>query len=143
MTFEDEKDYIMRIIKEMVRVLFSLMLGKKYVAVEIERDNGYEVSGRKLAELLEMIDCGEINKAENLLLESLDYSDKNSIAAAAMFYQYLSEKGEEFLIEHDFSREEVLDGISRLMRQAGYADVIDIVEGIVIGIDTYSEYNKI
>jgi hypothetical protein len=132
MTFDDEKDYIMRIIKEMVRVLFSLMLGKKYVAVEMERDNGYEVSGRKLAELLEMIDRGEINKAENLLLESLDYSDKNSIAAAAMFYQYLSEKGEEFLIEHDFSREEVLDGISRLMRQAGYADVIDIVEGTVI-----------
>ncbi|WP_026490276.1 DUF6483 family protein [Butyrivibrio sp. XBB1001] len=132
MTFDDEKDYIMRIIKEMVRVLFSLVLGKKYVAVEMERDNGYEVSGRKLAELLEMIDCGEINKAENLLLESLDYSDKNSIAAAAMFYQYLSEKGEEFLIEHDFSREEVLDGISRLMRQAGYADVIDIVEGTVI-----------
>ena len=143
MTFEDEKDYIMRIIKEMVRVLFSLMLGKKYVAVEMERDNGYEVSGRKLAELLEMIDRGEINKAENLLLESLDYSDKNSIAAAAMFYQYLSEKAEEFLIEHDFSREEVLDGIIRLMRQAGYADVIDIVEGTVIGIDTYSEYNKI
>jgi hypothetical protein len=132
MTFDDEKDYIMRIIKEMVRVLFSLMLGKKYVAVEMERDNGYEVSGRKLAELLEMIDRGEINKAENLLLESLDYSDKNSIAAAAMFYQYLSEKEEEFLIEHDFSREEVLDGINRLMRQAGYADVIDIVEGTVI-----------
>jgi len=132
MTFDDEKDYIMRIIKEMVRVLFSLMLGKKYVAVEMECDNGYEVSGRKLAELFEMIDRGEINKAENLLLESLDYSDKNSIAAAAMFYQYLSEKGEEFLIEHDFSREEVLDGISRLMRQAGYADVIDIVEGTVI-----------
>ena len=38
MTFEDEKDYIMRIIKEMVRVLFSLMLGKKYVAVEMEKD---------------------------------------------------------------------------------------------------------
>ncbi|WP_044916196.1 DUF6483 family protein [Butyrivibrio sp. WCE2006] len=132
MTFDDEKDYIMRIIKEMVRVLFSLMLGKKYVAVEMERDNGYEVSGRKLAELLEMIDRGEINKAENLLLESLDYSDKKSIAAAAMFYQYLSEKGEEFLIEHDFSWEEVLDGISRLIRQAGYADVIDIVEGTVI-----------
>ena len=143
MTFDDEKDYIMRIIKEMVRVLFSLMLGKKYVAVEMERDNGYEVSGRKLAELLEMIDRGEINKAENLLLESLDYSDKNSIAAAAMFYQYLSEKEEKFLIEHDFSREEVLDRINRLMRQAGYADVIDIVEGTVIGIDRYSEYNKI
>ncbi len=29
MLYEDEKDYIMRMIKEMVRVLFSLMLGKQ------------------------------------------------------------------------------------------------------------------
>ena len=29
MDFTDEKDYIMRIIKEMVRVLFSLVFGKK------------------------------------------------------------------------------------------------------------------
>lgn len=48
MTFEDEKDYIMRIIKEMVRVLFSLMLGKKYVAVEMEKENRFEVSGKNL-----------------------------------------------------------------------------------------------
>ena len=132
MTFDDEKDYIMRIIKEMVRILFSLMLGKRYVAVEMERDNGYEVSGRKLSELLELIDRGEINKAENLLFENLYYSDKNSIAAAALFYQYLSEKGEEFLVEHDYSKEEVFDGIKRLMRQAGYSGVIDIVEETAI-----------
>ena len=36
MNFEDEKDYIMRMIKEMVRVLFSLMPGKKYTKVESE-----------------------------------------------------------------------------------------------------------
>jgi hypothetical protein len=30
MTFDEEKDYIMRIIKEAARVLFALMLGKKY-----------------------------------------------------------------------------------------------------------------
>ena len=31
----DEKDYIMRMIKEMVQVLFSLVFGKKYVSVEL------------------------------------------------------------------------------------------------------------
>ncbi len=132
MTFDDEKDYIMRIIKEMARVLFSLMLGKKYVAVEMERNNGYEVSGRKLNELLGMIDCGEINRAENLLLESIDYSDKQSVAAAALFYQYLSEKEEGFLTEHDFSKEEVLDGMNRLLQKSGYGDVIDIVNGTLV-----------
>jgi len=73
MTFEDEKDYIMRIIKEMARVLFSLMLGKKYVAVEMEKDNGYEVSGKRLEDFLKMIDRGEINEAENQLLDNIDY----------------------------------------------------------------------
>ena len=29
MYFTDEKDYIMRMIKEMVRILFSLIYGKK------------------------------------------------------------------------------------------------------------------
>ena len=44
----DEKDYIMRMIKEMVQVLFSLGFGKKYVSVELEDENKYEVSGNTL-----------------------------------------------------------------------------------------------
>ncbi len=132
MTFDDEKDYIMRIIKEVARVLFSLMLGKKYVAVEMEKDNGYEVSGKKLEDFLMMIDQGMINEAENQLLDNIDYSDKENVAAAAMFYQYLSEKSESFLTEHDFSKEEVLDGMNRLVQKAGYGDLLNIVEGLQV-----------
>ena len=128
MNFNDEKDYIMRIIKEMVRVLFSLMLGKQYVSVEQEAENGYEVSGKKLEELLKMIDNGEINEAENLILDSIDYSNKNELAAAALFYQYLSEKNEDFLQKNNYSKEEVLDGINHIVQKAGYNDVIKIME---------------
>ena len=39
MQFEDEKDYIMRIIKEMVAILSSLVLGKQYVQVELDKEN--------------------------------------------------------------------------------------------------------
>ncbi|MBD5514263.1 MAG: hypothetical protein HDR06_06285 [Lachnospiraceae bacterium] len=128
MNFEDEKDYIMRIIKEMVRVLFSLMLGKKYVSVEQEAKNGYEVSGKKLDELLTMIDNGEINEAENLMLEDIDYSNRNELAAAALFYQYLSEKNDEFLQKNNYSKEEVLDGINQIMQKAGYNDLVKVIE---------------
>lgn len=128
MNFNDEKDYIMRIIKEMVRVLFSLMLGKQYVSVEQEAENGYEVSGKKLDELLKMIDNGEINEAENLILDSIDYSNKNELATAALFYQYLSEKNEDFLQKNNYSKEEVLDGINHIIQKAGYYDVIKIIE---------------
>ena len=84
MYFTDEKDYIMRMIKEMVRVLFSLMFGKKYVSVELEKENKYEVSGKNLKDFLDMIDSGEINEAENILLDSIDYTDRNEVMAAAL-----------------------------------------------------------
>lgn len=127
MNFEDEKDYLMRIIKEMVRVLFSLMFGKKYVSVEQEVKNRYETAGKTLKELLAMTDRGEINEAENILLENFDPDNKNDLAAAALFYQHLSEKEAGFLKEHDYSMQEVLEGIEQLMRESGYGNVIDLV----------------
>ena len=92
MYFSDEKDYIMRMIKEMVKILFSLICGKKYVSVEFEKENKYEVSGKNLKSFLDMIDSGQINEAENILLDNIDYTNNDDVMAAALFYQYLSEK---------------------------------------------------
>lgn len=128
MRFEDEKDYIMRMIKEMVSVLFSILLGRQYVSVDEERKNGYEVSGTDLNELLDMIDNGQINEAENLMLDDLDYSDKKELAAALLFYQYLSEKKEDFLRDHDYSDEEILDGAKQVLQKAGYGDIVKIMD---------------
>ena len=128
MRFEDEKDYIMRMIKEMVSVLFSILLGKQYVSVDEERKNGYEVSGTDLNDLLDMIDNGQINEAENLMLDDLDYSDKKELAAALLFYQYLSEKKEVFLRDHDYSDEEILDGAKQILQKAGYGDIVKIMD---------------
>ncbi len=113
MNFTDEKDYIMRMIKEMVRVLFSLAFGKKYVSVELEKENKYEVSGKNLKIFLNMIDLGQINEAENILLDSIDYTNKNEVMAVALFYQYLSEKDNQFLENNNYTKEEVLSGFKR------------------------------
>ena len=126
MYFTDEKDYIMRMIKEMVRVLFSLIFGKKYVSVELE--NKYEVSGKNLKDFLDMIDSGEINEAENILLDSIDYTDRNEVMAAALFYQYLSEKDSEFLRNNNYTKEEVMSGFKQLLMQSGYTDLLCLVK---------------
>ena len=128
MRFEDEKDYIMRMIKEMVSVLFSILLGKQYVSVDEERKNGYEVSGTDLNDLLDMIDNGQINEAENLMLDDIDYSDKKELAAALLFYKYLSEKKKDFLWDHDYSDEEILDGAKQILQKAGYGNIVKIME---------------
>ena len=123
MDFNDEKDYIMRIIKEMVRVLFSLMLGKQYESGGLPGENKYEVSGKALEEFEKMVDEGFINEAENILLENIDYTNKKEVFAAILFYQYIGEKDSDFLTEHNYSKEEALDGIKRLAEQQGYGHI--------------------
>ena len=126
MTIDDEKDYIMRIIKEMVRMLFSLLFGRRYSAVEIENVNKFEVEGKTLDDLLDMADSGKINEAENILLDGLDYGNKENVAVAALFYQHLSEMDESFLSKNNYSKEEVLDGMKNLVREAGYPDITNM-----------------
>ena len=128
MNFTDEKDYIMRMIKEMVRVLFSLAFGKKYVSVELEKENKYEVSGKNMKNFLNMIDLGQINEAENILLDSIDYTNKNEVMAVALFYQYLSEKDNQFLENNNYTKEEVLSGFKQLLMKSGYSDLLYLLK---------------
>ena len=128
MNFTDEKDYIMRMIKEMVRVLFSLAFGKKYVSVELEKENKYEVSGKNLKIFLNMIDLGQINEAENILLDSIDYTNKNEVMTVALFYQYLSEKDNQFLENNNYTKEEVLSGFKQLLMKSGYSDLLYLLK---------------
>ena len=128
MYFSDEKDYIMRMIKEMVRILFSLIYGKKYVSVELEKENKYEVSGKNLKSFLDMIDSGQINEAENILLDNIDYANNDEVMAAALFYQYLSEKDSEFLINNNYTKEEVLSGFKQLFVQSGYNNLLYMIK---------------
>lgn len=128
MIYSDEKDYVMRMIKEMARVIFSVAFGKTYVSVEMEKANKYRVSGKALNDLWEMIDAGQINEAENLLLENIDYADKEEMMGAALFYLYLSEKEDSFLEAHQYSKEEVLFGFKQLFERSGYQEILSLIE---------------
>lgn len=123
MNFKDEKDYLMRIIKELAGVLFSLILGKQYKSVELPEENQYEVSGKALDEFEKMVDKGEINEAENMLLEQIDYTRKEEVLAAVLFYQYIGEKTNDFLAAHNYTKEEALEGMKILAKKAGYGEV--------------------
>ncbi len=124
MLYEDEKDYIMRMIKEMARVLFSLMLGKQYTQVELPGENRFSVSGKNLGDLKEMADRGKINEAENLLLENLDYENKEEVTAAVLFYEYVGQMEEGFLKKNGYSLEEVYDGLMQIARNSGYGELV-------------------
>lgn len=130
MVFSDEKDYIMRMIKEIVRVLFTLAFGKKYVSVKLDEENPYQVSGNSLRYFLDMVDRGQINEAENILLDDIDYTDRDEVMAAALFYQYISEKDSDFLEANDYSEEEALSGLEQLLDEAGYGHLLSLISEV-------------
>lgn len=117
-----EQDYIMRLIKDMARMIARLLLGKDSPAYELpeeeEKDSGADAAYRELARL---IDEGRINEAENRLCDYLDQGSgsREELAAALGFYDYLSGCSEDFLEEHDYSREEIYDGLRELAARFG------------------------
>ncbi len=125
MIYEEESDYIMRMIKEAARVLFSLIFGKKYTQVELPKENKFSVSGSNLDDLTGLVDQGKINEAENILLENLDHENPEELAAAVLFYEYVSEKGREFLEAHDYSLEEAVEGMKQIAEYAGYGVLLE------------------
>ncbi|MBS6677398.1 MAG: hypothetical protein KH330_06630 [Clostridiales bacterium] len=128
MIYEEESDYIMRMIKEAARVLFSLIFGKKYTQIELPKGNKFSVSGSSLDDLTELVDQGKINEAENILLENMDYENPEELAAAVLFYEYVSEKGQEFLQAHDYSLEEAAEGIKQIAEYAGYGALLGEID---------------
>ena len=67
-----------------------------------------------------MIDAGQINEAENILLDSIDYTNKDEVIAAALFYQHLSERNSVFLESNNYTKEEVFSDFSQLLVCSGY-----------------------
>ncbi len=74
-----EQDYIMRLIKQMVAALISVLLGKENKTYELPLEDQYKSSEGLLRELLTMVNDGKINEAENLLYERLEQEERKKI----------------------------------------------------------------
>ena len=119
----EEKDYIMRLIHELIRTLIKLLCGADPDRSEEELLPAAK-KGRYLS-LRQMLDDGEINQAENLLQEELDIHDRADLEMALLFYRSLNRKSDEFLEDHNFSREEIRDWISYVVDLYGYGSMLD------------------
>lgn len=120
-----EQDYVMRLIKQMMQALAKIIF-KKTDDEEINEAiliTGPE--GEKEIDLFHMADNGQINEAENLLYEHLDTSDMSQLRNAFAFYEHINEYQNDFLEEHNYSREEVLEGIKNISEEFGVLGVVD------------------
>ncbi|MDE6699614.1 MAG: hypothetical protein K2K10_01140 [Acetatifactor sp.] len=109
----------MRLIKEMVRAILKLLF-------QIDTDSPTEELLEEKEEkeafhaLVELIDDGKINEAENQLYEQME------LKTALLFYSYLNQKSDDFLKEHDYSREEIREGLNHIVSRYGLEGLTEL-----------------
>lgn len=119
-----KQDYIMNMINQMVRFLIKLIFGTgEGEAVEylLNEDRVKE----KYESLIQLVDMGMINEAENLLYEQLDERNIGDLKVGILFYDHLNTLSDERLAEAGFSRDEIKEGLLTLTRLFGYANVTE------------------
>lgn len=119
----EEKDYIMRLVHELIRTLIRLVFGIDMNMYE-EKKIPVEIAGR-YGRLKRMAEEGRINEAENLLSDWLDPRDGQQFLLALLFYEMVNQKEDEFLKEHGFSRQEIRDGIISAAGLYGYGSMAE------------------
>ena len=117
-----EQDYVMRLIKEMVRVILKLLFNIDTESPTVELLENKEEQ-ETLENLLDMVDAGEINEAENRLYDLTSNTDVNSLEIALLFYSYLNDKTDDFLEENDFSRDEIKLGLENVADSFGLISI--------------------
>ncbi len=117
-----EQDYIMRLIKEMVRAILKLLFNIDSESPTAELLENKEQK-ETLENLLDLVDAGKINEAENRLYDFISDSDMGSLEIALLFYSYLNDKTDAFLEENAFSREEVKSGMKNLVDMFGLSSI--------------------
>lgn len=110
---------MMRIIKDLVRFLAKIFLNKDTALYETYDEKNYTQTDRLHKMLLDLINQGKINEAENLLFEKLDPDNKRYIELALDFYSRLSRLEDDFLEKNNFSREEIEQGLRAVAKELG------------------------
>ena len=113
-----EQDYIMRLIKDMVRAILKLVFNIDTDSPSAELLEDTEEK-QTLDELLDMADDGFINEAENKLYVITEEGKKTDLEIALLFYSYLNDKSDEFLEAHDYSRDEIKTGLKDITVRYG------------------------
>ena len=120
-----EQDYVMRLIKEMVRAILKLLFNIDTESPTVDLLENREEK-EALENLLDMVDAGKINEAENKLFDLTDDVTVNDLKIALLFYSYLNDKTDDFLETNDFSREEIKSGLENVTDRFGLNSIAEM-----------------
>lgn len=124
---ELEKDYILRMIKDLTKSIAHIVLGKSEIEYELPEKSNYSKIDFLYVKLLELVNNGHINEAEDMLFYEINTSDMTQFEMAISFYLYLNDFGDDYLESKDYSRDEISEGIKSICKEFGVSSMIEFL----------------
>lgn len=124
---ELEKDYILRMIKDLVKSIAHIVLGKSEIEYELPEKSEYSKVDFLYVKLLELVNQGNINEAEDMLFKEINPSDMVQFEMAMSFYLYLNDFGDDYLEKNNYSRDEISEGINSICKEYGLSTMVDFL----------------
>lgn len=106
-----EQDYILRQIEILMQGIRRVFFGKREKGAAAFAVSGALPGALWYTRVLERLEAGDINGAENLLFALMDPAEPQGLLAALDFYNRLRRIPEERLLESGFSLAEVEQGL--------------------------------
>ena len=110
-----QQDWVMRQIEMLVQFVARTIFHQDSISYDIIDESNLSQPDLIYNKLRELIAEREICEAENLLFENLDKDDNKSLALALDFYQNINRMTDDELEAHNFSRQEINDGVREIL----------------------------
>lgn len=113
-----QKDWLMRQIESMIAAI------TQFLAHTPKQEDEVMISQSLSDEIDHFLERGDICGAENWIYENVDEQDVRWLHVSVHFYKKINTYSDQYLTDHDFSRDEILSGLTDISERFGFGHII-------------------
>ena len=114
-----KQDYLLRQVESLAMSLSKLFFNKDMVQYKLEEKDNLSDTDILYSKWGKLVSEGKINEAENLLFDEVDKSNIEYLRVGIDFYTNLNRLEDKVLEAHNYSREEIEQGLHDLSSEYG------------------------
>lgn len=113
-----QKDWLMRQIESIIAAIMHFLVSTQKPESDVQSLREYT------EEIDRFLKAEDICGAENWLYNNTDEQDITWLRVAVYFYQSINAYTDEYLEEHNFSRDEIITGLKDMCERFGFGHIL-------------------
>ena len=109
-----QEDWFMRQVEDFAKMLAKIIFNKETTDYDVFEANNLSNTDLLHFQLIQLIDEGKINEAENLLFDEIETKNKRYLEVAIDFYARLNDLNDTVLENNNFTRKEIDEGLKEV-----------------------------